>query len=117
MPVEAPVEALAPVIDAEDLMKDASVTTESPMKATVTTPSTLRTGHAAQQPPVVRTPKAAAVAQSARVASEQPSETNPSPSATQQEDPPVPRPSPRTLSARPIEAVPAHSPDGRNDSG
>ncbi len=88
-PVEVPDPAPVPVIEVEDLVHDASVTAPSPAKTSVTTPPSVRTGQAAPHPPVVRTPKTAAVAQSAR-APEPPADGEPTPSATPQEEPPVP---------------------------
>jgi len=61
-PISSAVIAPAPTptpltrIDARDLVKDASATTDSPMKASVTAPPPLRTGPAAQ-PPMGRAPK------------------------------------------------------------
>ena len=88
-PVEVPDPTPVPVIEVEDLVHDASVTTPSPAKTSVTTPPSVRTGQAAPQGPVVRTPKTAAVAQSAR-APEPPADGEPSPSATPQGEAPVP---------------------------
>jgi eukaryotic-like serine/threonine-protein kinase len=55
MATQAPAPIPTPQIDPKELLRDAGVAIESPIKASVTTPPSLRTGHAAQ-PPVVRTP-------------------------------------------------------------
>lgn len=101
----APKPLPTPHIDPRDLVKDASNTTDSPIKASVTTPPPPRTGPAAQ-PPIVRAP---------RITTPTPPRSNPQPTtnsssntrpAATQDPSPAPTPAPP-----PPAAVPTVPPD------
>ena len=96
-----------PRIDPRELVKDASGTTDSPMKASVTAPPQPRTGPAAQ-PPVVRAPRITdptppRPAPQPKTPSNNDSNTRP---AATQDPPPAPTPAPP-----PPAAVPTVPPD------